>query len=99
MQAALTAALSQAQNLPGPFRRPTPLRPEMSAFQRTAERLLFASGGSRVTIRLDLADENFPVVAEAVTHGARHIKGDTVIGDLRRVATVQHLEQTHEILV
>jgi GAF domain-containing protein len=71
----------------------------MSAFQRTAERLLFASGGSRVTIRLDLADENFPVVAEAVTHGARHIKGDTVIGDLRRVATVQHLEQTHEILV
>jgi GAF domain-containing protein len=71
----------------------------MNALQRTAEELLFATGGSRVTIHLDLPDENFPVVAEAVTHGARHIKGDTVIGDLVRAATIHHLEQTQEIFV
>jgi len=76
-----------------------PVAPDTKPFQKIAAELLFASGGSRVTIRLDLPNDNFPVVAEAVTHGARHIKGDTAIGDLRRVATVKHLERTHEILV
>jgi GAF domain-containing protein len=76
-----------------------PASADFTSFQRTAEELLFASGGSRVTVRLDLPNDNFPVVAEAVTHGARHIKGDTAVGDLRRVATFKYLERTHEILV
>lgn len=76
-----------------------PAFPDTRPFQRTAEELLFASGGSRVTVRLDLPNDSFPVVAEAVQHGARHIQGDTVIGDLRRVETVKHLERTQEILV
>ena len=76
-----------------------PAAPDTKSFQRLAAELLFASGGSRVTFRLDLPNDNFPVVAEAVTHGARHIKGDTAVGDLRRVETFKHLERTHEILV
>ncbi len=76
-----------------------PAFPDPGPLQRTVEELLFATGGSRVTLRLDLPNDSFPVVAEAVTHGARHIKGDTVIGDLRRVPIVQHLEQTQQILV
>jgi GAF domain-containing protein len=76
-----------------------PASADFRPFQRTAEELLFASGGSRVTIRLDLPNDSFPVVAEAVTHGARHVKGRSVMRDLRRAATVQHLERTQEILV
>ena len=52
-----------------------------------------------MTIRLDLPNDDFPVVAEAVTHGARHVKGRSVVRDIRRAPTVQHLERTQEILV
>jgi GAF domain-containing protein len=71
----------------------------MALLQRSVEELLFSTGGSRVTIRLDTPGESFPVAAEAVTHGARHIKGDTVLGDLRRFEIVQHLEREREIIV
>jgi GAF domain-containing protein len=71
----------------------------MAALQRVAEQLLIESGGSRVTLRLDLPGEDFPVVAEAVTHGARQIKGDRSVGNLRGAATVQYLDRERKSLI
>jgi len=70
----------------------TPLDPA-----RVLRELLTATGASRVTLRLDVAGMNFPVVAEAVD-GVAALSGVHSL-DQRRLATVEYLFRTHDVLV
>ena len=65
---------------------------------RTARTLLAQVRASRVTVRLDVATMNFPVVAEAVAPGIKPAAGDQSI-DQRNVPTVKHILETKELLI
>ena len=64
---------------------------------RALRDLLNSLRASRVTLRLDVAGMNFPVVAEAV-NGVAPLSGVHSL-DQRNLATVQYLFRTHEVLV
>jgi GAF domain-containing protein len=69
------------------------------SYQATVEQLLVDTGASRATLRLDAAGEDFPVVAEAVAHGADRIAGVRAVTEIASTPTVRHLEREREILV
>jgi len=64
---------------------------------RVLRDLLTGTAASRVTLRLDVAGMNFPVVAEAVD-GVAPLSGAHSL-DQRNLATVQYLFRTHDVLV
>jgi len=66
--------------------------------QAAVERLLAATGASRVTLRLEDAGGEFPIVAEACAPGIRSLRGETGI-DLRAGATFIALERDRLILL
>jgi GAF domain-containing protein len=70
-----------------------------SQYQAVAEQLLVDTGASRTTVRIDVPGEDFPVVAEAVRHGAQKIRGRRAVSDIRSTAPVQYLEREQTILV
>jgi GAF domain-containing protein len=71
----------------------------MDAFQVLVSELLLETGASRVTLRLDAQGSDFPVVAEAVMHGARHIKGDGSVSGIGASPVAQHMIRTRQVLV
>jgi maleate isomerase len=73
--------------------------PGDGALEAIVDELRVQLGASRVTLRLEMPDEIYPVVAEACASGIRSIKGDGAVGDLRDVATYQYVEREHKILV
>jgi maleate isomerase len=64
---------------------------------RVLRELLTDMAASRVTLRLDVAGMNFPVVAEAVD-GVAPLSGLHSL-DQRNLATVRYLFRTHDVLV
>lgn len=73
--------------------------PDDGALAAIVDELRVQLGASRVTVRLDVPPEIYPVVAEACAHGSRSMKGDDAVGDLRTVATYQYVEREHKILI
>lgn len=73
--------------------------PATDALEAIVDELRVQLGASRVTLRLAVPDEIYPVVAEACATGIRSIKGDGAVGDLRDVATYQYVEREHKILI
>lgn len=71
----------------------------MDAFQVLVSELLLETGASRVTLRLDAQGSDFPVVAEAVMHGARHIKGDDSVSGIGDSPVAHHMIRTRQVLV
>lgn len=67
-------------------------------FQPITDRLLIETGASRTTIRLDLPDGVFPVVAESLAPGVKSIAGQEVPG-LRQAPTMVYLAETLGVLV
>jgi ribosomal protein S18 acetylase RimI-like enzyme len=65
--------------------------------QATIQRLLDATGASRVTLRRDVADQFFPVTHEALAPGAISIREARI--DLRGQPVVQRLEDSGEQVV
>src|SRR5215210_1687029 len=75
---------------------------ERAPLQEILEDLLRATDASRTTLRLDLSDQDAgldAVVAEALAPGARSIRDDTSIRNLRGVSTVRFLEEQRRPLV
>jgi len=66
--------------------------------QDIVDELLEQTGASRVTIRLDMPGQVFPVAAEALEEGTRSIAGDASI-DLRASATFKYLEREQRNLI
>jgi maleate isomerase len=67
-------------------------------FQPITDRLLAATKASRTTIRLDLPEGVFPVVAESLAPGVNSIAGQEVPG-LRQAPTMVYLAETLGVLV
>lgn len=66
--------------------------------ENVARELLTATNASRVTVRLALHGENFPVVAEAVAAGVGTIRSD-VWPDLGSASTVKYLAEHRTNLI
>lgn len=77
------------------------LRPLMSeaSLSVIADRLLAATGASRITVRLDRPDAIFPIVAESCSDGVPSLLGGAGVGDLRAAKTFQWLDRERRVLV
>jgi GAF domain-containing protein len=71
----------------------------MSPFQAIVAQLLLETGGSRAVLQLGLPNGKFPIVAEAVAHGAGQIRDHVAENDVHDAATLGYLDREREILV
>lgn len=70
----------------------------VARLQAIIDELLVATGASRTTLRVDLPDDFFPVVAEACSAGIRPIRGDRSV-DLRSAPTFTRLQETLGVIL
>ena len=71
----------------------------MASFQSIVEDLLLDTGASRAMLQIADSGGGLPVVAEAVTHGARQLRNDGSEPALLDASALKQLEGQNEILV
>jgi GAF domain-containing protein len=69
----------------------------MTEIDDVLEQLLAATGGSRVTLREDVAGDVFPVTHEALADGAASIKG-VATPDMARQPVVLEVQQGRQVV-
>lgn len=72
--------------------------PAQSNFEDLVARVREQTAAARVTLRLDVAGANYPVIAESLGDGAASIRSDNSL-DQRGAATAQWVIRTHQVLV
>jgi maleate isomerase len=72
--------------------------PGSSSFEDLMADVRERTSAARVTLRLDVAGANFPVIAEALDDGAASIRSDNSL-DQRGAATAQRVMRTRQVLV
>lgn len=72
--------------------------PASSGLEELVAAVREQTSAARVTLRLDVAGANFPVIAEALDDGAASIRSDNSL-DQRGAATAQWVMRTRQVLV